>query len=107
VQDGQVFADNMDYYMYENVFSFNATPLPQAKYYSAMQAMNAFPAYMTGNPNQTWGCPDCHDQGGFHFAMSENGVVHYWHVDTDVNEQPALIRAYMVQVNDILNQLGS
>jgi len=105
VQGGKVYADNMDYYMYTNVFSFSSTPMPAAKYSIAAQAMYSFPVYMTANPDQTWGCPDCHDQGGFHFGWSENGVTHYWHVDTDVNEQPAAIRPYMVQVNNILDQL--
>lgn len=107
IENGRVFADDMDYYTYENVFTFSNAPLSQAKYSIAFQALSTLPAYMTSNPGQTWGCPDCHDQGGLHFAWSENGITHYWHVDTDMNEQPPAIRPYMAQVNDILNQLAN
>jgi hypothetical protein len=107
IKGGQVYADNMDYYMYENVFTFNTTPLPSIKYSTALPAMTGFPSYMRSNPGQTWGCPDCHDQGGLHFALSANGTTSFWHVDTDVNLQPTAIRPYIVQVNQILDQLAN
>lgn len=107
IQNGSMYADNMDYYTENNVFTFSNNPMPALKYSAAVPAMTAFPDYLRRNPDHTWGCPDCHDQGGLHFALSQNGITHFWHVDTDTALQPQAIRPYINQVNQILDQLAN
>jgi hypothetical protein len=64
-----------------------------------------FPEYLLDNPGKTFGCPDCADQGSFHIEVKENGVLKFWHIDTDSNKQPAEIRSYMERMRVILSQL--
>lgn len=93
----------MDYYSPD--LKFQKTPLPIDKYNSAKKLIDDFPEYLRGNPNKTFGCPDCADQGGIHIEIKTNDRIEYWHIDMDVENQPEVIRDYLQEMLLIIYQL--
>jgi len=94
----------MDYY-FNSGLKFLNEPLSEEKYNLALKLIEDFPDYLKNNPNKTFGCPDCADQGGIHFEIKNNERIEFWHIDTDVNKQPAEIKEYIQEMLLIINQL--
>ena len=85
---------------------FKNETLPVDKFNLAKKLLDKFPQYLLFNPNKTFGCPDCADQGGYYIEIKEkNGEVKNWHIDTDTSKQPAEIRAYIEDLRMLLGQL--
>jgi len=103
IQNNNLYPDDMDYY--NTVLKFQKTPLPEDKYKSAKKLIEDFPEYLKDNPNLTFGCPDCADQGGIHIELKTNNRIEYWHIDMDVGNQPAEIRSYIQEMLVIIDQL--
>lgn len=103
IRDGQLFPDDMDYLVSPLVFQDEA--LPSDKYELAKTLLDSFPTYFLDDPNQTYGCPDCADQGGIHIEMKKNGEVIYWHIDTIDSNQPEEVQDYIAELRSILDQL--
>ena len=103
ISNKKIFPDDMQYYTGQLVFK--TTALTNDKYLLAKQLIDNFPAYLKNNPDQTFGCPDCHDQGGIHIETKENGIVKTWHIDNEIDKQPIQIRAYIQQLLAVLGQI--
>lgn len=103
IQGDKLYADDMQYYT--GTFAFQSSALPNSKYETANVLRDSFPSYLASNPNKTFGCPDCHDQGGIYIKRCVNGQNQYWNIDTDTAEQPIEIRAYVQQVFAVIDSL--
>lgn len=104
IKDGVLFEDKIERYLGDDI-SFGDAPLSQDKYNLAKPLVEEFPEYLKEHPNETIGCPDCADQGGYHFIQKKEGESQYWHIDTNTSNQPIEIRAYIEQVKSVLEQL--
>ncbi len=90
---------------YTGKMKFSDTPLPDDKFQLAQPLEATFPGYLESRPDTTFGCPDCHDQGGYHIERRKNGRTEAWHFDTDVNQQPEEVRPYLQEMASILSKL--
>jgi hypothetical protein len=104
IKDNKLYADDMNYY-FNSDLKFLNEPLPAEKYNLAKKLIEDFPDYLRNNPNKTFGCPDCADQGGIHFVIKNNDKIEYWHIDTVLDNQPAEIKEYIQEMLSILEQL--
>jgi hypothetical protein len=84
---------------------FGSNQLPDDKYLLAKELKESFPGYLLSHPNQTFGCPNCADQGAIHIEMEHNGTFKSWDIDTDVSQQPAEIRLYIKRLLQIVSQI--
>lgn len=104
IKDNKLYADDMDYYSNSDL-KFLKEPLSEEKYNTAKKLIEDFPDYLKNNPDKTFGCPDCADQGGIHIEIKNYDIIEYWHIDTDFNNQPAEIKGYIQEMILILEQL--
>jgi hypothetical protein len=103
IQNEKLYFDNMDYFS-EN-YSFEAAELANSKYVIAKQLFDDMPEYLRNNTDQTFGCPDCADQGGIHIVLFQNGKTESWHIDTNIEQQPEEIRNYVAQVLSVMEEI--
>ena len=103
IKDNNVYPDDMDRYI--EPLEFKSAALPAEKYYLAKKLIRTFPSYLMDNPDKTFGCPDCADQGGIHIEIKENGQTMKWHFDTNISNLPEAIQDYVKEVSDVINQL--
>ena len=117
--DGGSLAGNYTYFkiesekVYRNVaftpnqetILFNTNSLLNDKYLLAKELKGNFPNYLLSHPNQTFGCPNCADQGAIHIEMKHNGTLKSWDIDTDINRQPEEIRPYIKRLLQVVSQL--
>lgn len=104
INNSKLSKDNLERYTGSEP-TFNNAALPEADYAKAIKLLKNFPEYLSKNPNQTIGCPDCADQGGVHLYLNRGGESQYWHVDNNIDNQPIEIREYIAQVRLIISQL--
>jgi len=103
-KDFALYADDMS--QYNGTASFSTTPLASEQLTKALSAVTALPRNATYG-DTTFGCPDCHDQGGLHvsFRIKAGDPMTTWHADTDSTKQPAALRPFFRKVTEVLNQL--
>ena len=104
IKDDNLYPDDMDYY-FESSLKFKPEALPIEKFNLAKKLIDNFPAYLIDNPNKTFGCPDCADQGGIHIETKEKGQIRRWHFDTVISKLPAEIQDYVQEISVVIEQL--
>ena len=102
--NGKIYPDDMDYYLGTSL-KFKSDALPVGKYDLAKKLIDSFPTYLVDNPNKTFGCPDCIDQGGIHIEIKEKGLIKRWHFDTTISSLPSEIQDYVQEIAVVLEQL--
>jgi hypothetical protein len=83
IDSGKVYIDDMVYYSGDSNLKFLTQPLIQSKYNLAKKVLDSLPAFFNNMPDSTFGCPDCHDQGGYHVSLTRNNIKRSWHLDPD------------------------
>ena len=104
INGDKIFQDDLNRYFGEYP-TFSSTHLPSSKFELAKSLLDNFPNYLLDHPNQTYGCPDCADQGGVHIFYKAGSMEYFWHIDTFIDNQPIEIRQYINQVREVTNQL--
>ena len=104
IKDGNIYPDEMNRYLKDTLI-FKSESLPVEKYYLAKKLIDRFPTYLTNNPDKTFGCPDCADQGGIHIEIKEMGQIKRWHFDTNVSNLPVKIQDYVQEISNVIDQL--
>lgn len=106
IKAGEVYPDSLVHFAQQLVFS--ATPLSSPNALgNASMVLYILPQEMTDHPDTTFGCPDCHDQGGYYieYQASSTAPVKYWHIDPDTAYLSNAMRAYMSRVDTALARL--
>lgn len=103
IMDGKIYPDISA--TYEGRVVFGDSALPDDKYLFAKPLITNFPSYLLFFPDSTFGCPDCHDQGGIHIEMMNNNDIVNWHIDMDIDKQPEEIRQYLSVMLAVLADL--
>ncbi len=104
IRDDKIYPDDMDYYN-ELSLKFKSVSMSPEKYNMAKKLVDRFPAYLTNHPDETFGCPDCADQGGIHLEIKEKGRIIRWHFDTTISNLPASIQDYVREISTVIGQL--
>jgi len=104
IKHGDIYPDEMDYYSGSSL-KFKSAALDVEKYILAKELIDGFPQYLIKNPDKTFGCPDCADQGGIHIEIQEKGVIKRWHFDTNISNLPSGIQDYIQKVGTVIEQL--
>ena len=106
IEKEKLYPDNISRYGGEGTVTFQPNPLDNDKYILAKNLVEKFSPYFLSHPNQTFGCPDCADQGGYHIEVKMKGKpVTFWHVDTNASNQPEEIKEFITELKAILSQL--
>lgn len=103
ISNNAIFPDDMNHF--QGNLKFQTKPLDKSKYEMAKVLKEKFPDFLKNNVNKTFGCPDCADQGGYHIEIRQNNVIRFWHIDSNINEQPAEIRGYVQELESVINSL--
>lgn len=104
ISGNKLYPDDMERYGAEPL-KFKQTALSNDKYILGKQLLDNFPQYLKNNPDSVFGCPDCHDQGGYHLQLKQGSNVINWHIDADTAYQPAAIRNYIEALKATLAKL--
>lgn len=64
------------------------------------------PDELLNTDEDTFGCPDCADQGGIFIQLSQNGTVRTWKIDQMKSNVPDYLNAFVDKVNEKIDMLG-
>ena len=106
IRDGKIYPTSGEYFPGPVIISNSR--LSDQKYELAKKLIDNLPPYLDQQPNETFGCPDCRDQGGIHIEYTRGGgmpSIRKWHIDTDTSAIPVEIRQYAIQVINTIAQM--
>lgn len=99
--------DSADYPALGVNYSFSVkSVLPPSKYNMAKKLLYDIPAELLTIGDKTYGCPDCHDQGGLYIQIKSGPAIMRYMIDFDnTNDQSSEVIAYKKKVADVILQL--
>lgn len=80
--DSKLYEDTVDYGGDEYV------ELSNSLYEDVKDIDGAIPVELTAQPDSTFGCPDCHDQGGVRLIIKSGETIQRWTFDNDLDAIP-------------------
>lgn len=101
--DDDLYKDQNDSYAGMKDFSFKK--LSAEKFEVAKDLYSKIPSKLLSSESQTFGCPDCADQGGIYLAISRDGSVKEWKIDQDKDNIPGYLHDFVDEVNAKIREL--
>lgn len=83
----------------------NAVVLSPAKFSMAQVIKYNTPLYLSQNPDSTYGCPNCHDQGGYYISYKDNNVVRSFYLDKDTSALPVALQSFAQWLGQTIDSL--
>lgn len=74
--------------------------LPSDLYADVVDLETAIPVDIKELPDSTFGCPDCHDQGGVHLTIKKDGVIQSWTIDNDLDAIPTYLHSLVGLIHE-------
>lgn len=104
----QLQRDTATHYLY-NYLNYNFTghiTLHDSLHQQFSSLLSSIPAELFNHTEKTYGCPDCHDQGGVYVELNRDGVKRRFSIDNDsTSDQSPEIIAFKEQVRNAANVL--
>lgn len=104
MEGNQLFADDLPRFMGWEELKFKSEPLANARLKAAKDLLASFPPELM-KEDETIGCPDCADQGGFALAIRKDGKIYHWNIDTNRDQLPDYLKSYVEQMNAVIEKL--
>lgn len=102
VTKDQLFEDTTDSYL---ATEFDFIELEEEKFELARELVQALPDQLLKEDKDTFGCPDCADQGGLYIEISNSGTTKSWRIDQNKSAVPGYLHDLMDQVNEVIDEL--
>lgn len=99
--ENALYEDVNDPYAGSSAFKFTDRKTDEI-FEQAQILTDDFPTQLLREPDQTFGCPDCADQGGMFIQVSTSSGNQTWRLDQGKTDVPKYLHEYMGKVNSII-----
>lgn len=82
--------------------SFDFLEMGDEKFEVTKDLIEFFPEKLYDEENQTFGCPDCVDQGGIRIRYTRGNLVKEWIIDTDKGAVPEYMHEFIDKVEETI-----
>ncbi len=103
-EDG-LYADLVDRGYPDSTIAFVYTSRTAEFVTMAKKLLADFPDKLMDEEEETIGCPDCADQGGYYLEIKQGKTTRSWWIDTDDSRMPAYLSAYTEKVGKLVDEL--
>lgn len=104
LEGNQVFADSLMRFADWTDLKFKNVPHAKKHTETAKALLAVFPMELL-KAEETIGCPDCADQGGFALEIRKDGKLQHWRIDTNRAQLPAYLKSYVDKIDAAMAQL--
>lgn len=95
--DSELLEDQKDRYAGRGFGSFKK--MEQEKFKLADGLAEKVPVELIRQESQTFGCPDCADQGGLYILYARGTLHKEWRIDQDTGAVPTYLHSFVDEVN--------
>ncbi len=107
LEDGKLYADEVDRLFNDtNTLTFADEPLAPASYTLGVALQESLPDQLVDNPEDTYGCPDCADQGLIYLEWKTGSNIYKRYLDNAEEELPDWLAEYVQDIKAVLDQLN-
>ncbi len=103
ISKGKIYEDVLDIYT-KTEYDFIA--LQNGSMEELIQLPSLLPNELINSDQETFGCPDCLDQGAIYIERSINGKKEHWWIDQDKNAIPAYLWPFANKVNQAIASIN-
>lgn len=96
--------DSNDHYGGDGPYNF--TSLTAEKFELVAGLAADIPAELIEQPDSTFGCPDCADQGGIYIELKEEGTTHKWTIDKSKTGSPDYLHDFIDLITEKINVIN-
>lgn len=86
---------------------FNFIELDNDKFNDVSDLSSFLPTELLNESDSTFGCPDCHDQGGLFISFFNDNELKTWRIDNDKNAVPSYLHDFMDKVNQKIELINN
>ncbi len=76
-------------------------------YAAVAELETSIPSELSALPDSTFGCPDCHDQGGVRVSLKKDDVIKTWRMDNDLDAIPAYLHDFVNLIHAKIELINS
>jgi len=109
IEGDALYADSTDrFYPFSDPYGtieFQPEALSQERYELAAELIEAVPQELLNSDEQTFGCPDCADQGGIYIEIKEGEDIQAWNIDYAEDNLPEFLVPFTQQVKAVIGDL--
>lgn len=87
--------------------SYDFVEMSNAEFELVQDLMTFLPQELLSQPDQTFGCPDCLDQGGVLISHFQNGTEKTWRIDNSVDQVPEYLHDFVAEVHERIALLSN
>ena len=84
---------------------FKNQTLTQDKFNLAKQLVDILPENLKNSPSQSFGCPDCGDEGAYYIEIKKNRTSKKFHIEMDTAKLPKELKNYIPEMEKVISQL--
>ena len=103
IEDQKIYEDANDSYNGSQGFDF--VKLNDSMYELVIKIADDIPNELLSEENQTFGCPDCADQGGLYIEYGTSEKIGKWSIDQNKSSVPEYLHSYMDLINEKIDLL--
>jgi hypothetical protein len=96
LEGAKLFEDTLDQY-FGNTYSF--IELSNVQYLNVENLKSKIPSQLLASPDETFGCPDCADGGGFFVHYQDAGSTKSWRIDMNKDNVPKYLHDFMDELS--------
>jgi hypothetical protein len=86
-------------------YTYDGLSDPHENYLIAKQLIDQFPDQLIKNQEDTYGCPDCADQGGYYLELRTKKETRTWRIDTRDQDLPAFLLEFQELIEEVILSL--
>jgi hypothetical protein len=99
----QLFEDREDTYFPPGEYDFEL--LSEELFEKVKDLKDQFPSRLLDEESQTFGCPNCYDQGEYFIEIPYNGETKSWRVDTNLDDIPTYLHEFVRHIDESISAL--
>lgn len=80
--------------------SFNFVELSNDKFNDVNDLSDFLPDLLLDENDSTFGCPDCHDQGGLFVSYNKDDELKSWRIDQSKDDVPNYLHDFIDKINE-------
>lgn len=102
--EDKLFEDSQDNYG-GGPFSF--VELDSDIFSDVYDLVDEFPEELDDVTDATFGCPDCHDQGGVYIQYNRDGETKEWRIDRNKEAIPAYLHGFIDSISEAIDKINN
>jgi hypothetical protein len=104
--DDKLYQDTDGHYPSLEEYKGDFEKLSNTEFNKVKDLKSHLPTDLLSANNQTFGCPDCVDQGGYFVQYNNDGEINFWKIDKFKNDIPSYLHDFTDKLGEYIDLIN-